>query len=82
MDYTFSINVQLARRCADALVEQHNARAKDGVADSCLIYSFRELYKDLGRLGFQFLIADAIRPVNKHNVPLFLDEDGKPVESN
>lgn len=79
MGYTININVQLARECADALLEQHNSRARKGVADSCLIFSFRELYKNLCKLGFQFLIADAIRPKNKHNVPLFLNEDGNPV---
>ena len=75
---TVIITNEFACKCADALVDQHNEIAKRG-EDSCTIVSFRQLFIDLCKLGFSWKIASAIRPENKHNLPLFLNANGEPI---
>ena len=67
---TVIISKELSHKCAEALVDEHNNIARRG-HDSCTIISFRSLYKDLCELGFSWMIASAIRPVNEKNLPLF-----------
>ena len=69
---TITIEKHLAFKCAEALVDQHNAIAEQG-HDACTLISFRSLYRSLCSLGCEFLIASAIQPVNKWNFPLFDD---------
>ena len=67
---TIIISKELARKCADALVDKHNEIANRG-EDSCTLISFRSLYTELCELGFEWLIASAIHPVNEKHLPLF-----------
>ena len=76
---TITITKEMASKCAIALVDQHNALAQAG-HDSCTIISFRSLFQDLCKLGCSWMISSAIRPVNERNLPLFLDEYGKPLQ--
>ena len=73
------ISKEFAHKCAEALVDKHNAIASRG-NDSCTIISFRSLYVDLCKLGQGEMIATAIRPVNKDNVPLFVNANGEPIK--
>lgn len=66
-----NISKELAYECATALLEQHNALAEKG-HDSCTLLSFRSLYNNLCALGHAYMISSAIRPVNPHNLPLFI----------
>lgn len=75
-----TITKELAYECAKALVDKHNNIPQDEAHDNCILFSFRELYMNLCKLGQEYLIATAIKPINKYNRPLFLDADGKPLK--
>lgn len=76
---TIIITNEFAGKCADALIDKHNEIARRGV-DSCTLISFCSLYIDLCKLGFSWKIATAIHPINEHNFPLFLNENGEPIK--
>ncbi len=66
-----TISNEFAYECAIALVDKHNHIPQDEAHDNCILFSFRELYRNLCSLGHQYLIATAYRPINRHNLPLF-----------
>lgn len=66
------INSEMAYKCATSLVYKHNSMARNTDNDNLILVSFRSLYTDLCTLGQEHLIATAIRPVNRKNLPLFI----------
>ena len=67
-----TISKEFAYECATALVYKHNAIPQDKAHDNVIIVSYRELYKQLCELRMQFMIAEAIKPINPNNLPLFI----------
>lgn len=58
------ISKEMAHKCAEALVKEHNRIPNDESHRSVIIVSIRSLYEDLKKLGCEFMIASAMRPDN------------------
>lgn len=66
-----TITEEMAHRCAEALLKEHNTIPVDMEHDSLLIVSHRSLYNWLCKLEQSWMIAQAHKPINPRNLDIF-----------